>query len=106
MLESVKNRLFDRLPMLQMLDDDSLKQLGSDLGVPGSFRIDDNDRPVGADTEAGRLAALYALGAEEQILTLQKAGEQRIDLAPSAVGRAEGARTYQHRRRVKVPQGR
>src|ERR1700694_4403216 len=99
-LESVKNRLFDRLPMLEVLDHDSLQQRGSNLGVPGSFWIDDNNRPVAADAEAGRFTALDALRAEEQILALQKAGEQRIDLAPTAVRRAKAARTHEHVTRV------
>ena len=93
-LESMKNRVFYRLSMLEVLNDDSLEQRGRNLGIPGSFRIDDNDRPIAADAEARRFAALNALRAEEQILALEQAGEQRIDLAPTTVGRAEIARTY------------
>jgi hypothetical protein len=92
----MKNRLFDRLPMLEVLDDDSLQQRRGDLGIPGSFRVHYNDRPVAADAEAGGLTALYAARAEEEILSLQKPGEQPIELAAPAIRRAEVAGAHEH----------
>src|SRR5450759_705551 len=96
MLEPVKNRLIDRLPALEVLHDDSLQQRWCDLGVPDSFRIHHDDRSVAADAEAGSLAALHALRTKEQIFALEKLGEQQIELAPPAVGRAEVASAYEH----------
>ena len=58
----MKNSLINWLPVLQVLDDDSLQQLGCDLGVPDSIRIHDDDRPVAADAETRSLAALHAPG--------------------------------------------
>ena len=75
MLEPVKNRLFNWLPAFQVLDYNSLEQLRCDVGVPDPFRIDDDDRTIAADAEAGSLASLYARGAEQQILALQQLGE-------------------------------
>src|ERR1700686_769657 len=98
----MKNRLFDRIALLEVLHDDPLQQRRRDLGVPDSFRIDDNNRPIAADAEAGRLAAFDPLRTEEQTLAVQKAGEQRVDLAPTAVGRAEIARAYEHVTRVRL----
>jgi len=95
-LEPVENGLSNRLAALEVLDDDSLEQRGRHLGIPDPFRINDNDRPVAADAEARRFTALDAVRAEEQILALQQAREQRIDLASTAVRRAETARTYEH----------
>ena len=48
----MKNGLFDRIALLEVLHHDPLQQRGRDLGVPDSFRIDDNYRPLAADAVA------------------------------------------------------
>jgi hypothetical protein len=81
--------------VLEVLDDDALKQFWSDSRVPDAFGIDNHDRSLGAHAETRRFSAFDALWAEEKILSLQKLGEQRIDLAAPPIGRAEIARAYQ-----------
>jgi hypothetical protein len=95
-LELMENSLSNRPAVPEVLYDDSLQQRRCNLGVPGSLRVHDNDWPVAADAETRRLTALDALRTEEQILALQKTGEQRIELAAPAIGRAETARTNEH----------
>ncbi len=75
MLEPMKNRLFYRPPILQVLDDDSLEQGHCDIGVPDTFWVHDDDRPVAADAKAGSLTPLHTRGSEQQVLTLQQLGE-------------------------------
>ncbi len=100
MLEPVKNGLLNWLPILEVLDDDSLEQRGCDLRIPNAIRIHDDDRPIAAHSEARRLSALHTSRAEEQILSLQEIGEQRVELASATVGRAEIARAHQHVTRI------
>ena len=101
-LEPVKNRLINGLPMLEVLDDDSLQQRGRDLRVPNALRIHDDNRSVAAHAEARCLAPFHAPRAEEQILPLQKLGEKRIELTSARVGRAEIARAYEDMSRVRL----
>ena len=70
-LEPMKNRIFDWMPVLQVLNYNSLQELGSDVGVPDSLRVYDHDRSVTAHAEAWCFAALHAPGPEQQILALQ-----------------------------------
>gem|GEM_PF-2526381 len=80
----------------QMLDNDSLQQCGRHSAIPDPVGIHDDDRPVATDTEAGCLTALHAPRTKEQIFALEKLGQQRIELASTAVGRAEVAGAYEH----------
>src|SRR6266550_4254170 len=92
----MKNRLSNRFPVLEMLDHYSLQQLGRDLGIPNPFRVNDDDRPVAAHAEAGRLTTLHTLRSKEEILALQQLREQRIDLVAATVGRAEVTGAHEH----------
>ena len=74
-LETMEDCVLYRTPIFQVLDDDSLEQFRSDVRVPDSFRINDDDRTIAAHTEAGSLASLYPIGTEKQILTLEQLGE-------------------------------
>lgn len=100
MLEPMKNGLLNRLPTLEVLDDDSLEQRGCDLRIPNAIRIHDDDRPIAAHSEARRLSALHSARAEEQVLSLQELGEQRVELASATVGRTEIARTHEYVTRI------
>jgi len=75
-LEPMKDGFVDRPSTFQVLDDDSLQQPRRYIGVPNALRIDDDNRPVAADTEARRLASLHACRTEEQIFPRQELGEQ------------------------------
>ena len=55
-----------------MLYDNSLEQLRCYTPVPDAFGINDNDRAACADAKAGCFTALYTVGTEEQILSIQK----------------------------------
>jgi hypothetical protein len=92
----MKNRLRNRFPVLEVLDHYSLQQLGRDLGIPNPLRVHDDDRPVAAHAEAGRLTTLHALRSKEQIFPLQQLREQGIDLASATIGRAEVAGAHEH----------
>ena len=85
-LEPMKNRLFHRSSLLQVLDDNSLQQLRRDVGVPDSFGIHHDDRTTAADAEAGSFTSLYAIRSEQKIFALQQLGESRIQFATTAVG--------------------
>jgi hypothetical protein len=67
----MKDRLFDGLPSLEMLDDDSLEKIRRHFGIPDALGIDDDDRPAAAHAEAGRLSTLNSVRPEKQILSLQ-----------------------------------
>ena len=82
----MKDRLINGLPMLEVLDDDSLQQRGRDLGVPDALRIHDDDRSVAAHAKARSLTPLHALGPKEQILALEQLGQQRVELASVTTG--------------------
>ena len=75
-LEPMKDGFVDRPSTFQVLDDDSFQQRRRYIGVPNTLRIDDDNRPVAADTEARRLASLHACRTEEQIFPRQELGEQ------------------------------
>jgi thiosulfate/3-mercaptopyruvate sulfurtransferase len=85
----MKNGFFDRPIVLEMLDDDAPQQIRSHLRVPDPFGIDHYDRPVAANAEAGSLAALDAMRAEEQALALQEIRQQRVQLTAASFRRAE-----------------
>ena len=70
-LEPMKNRLFHGPAILQMLDDNSLEQLWSDVGVPDSLRVHDDDRATATNAEARGFASFHATRSEEQILPLE-----------------------------------
>src|SRR5258705_2070510 len=96
----MEDSLFDRLPVLEVLDHDALQQRRRHFGIPDTLRIDDDDRTIAADAEARCLAALDALWTKEQILALQQVGKERVDLAPTTVGRAEAAGAHEYVARV------
>jgi hypothetical protein len=98
----VKDRFFDRFSVLKVLDDDSLEQRRGDLRVPDAFRIHYDDRAVATHPKARSFTALNALGAKKQILALKQIGEQRVELSPVAIGRAEVAGAYEHVMRVRL----
>lgn len=91
----MKYRLVHYPPISQMLDHDSLQQRRGDAGIPDALGVDDDDRAASTDTQAGRLTALHAIGPEQQLFALQKRGEQIVELAPSAVRRAEATHAHQ-----------
>lgn len=72
LLEPVEYRLLHGIPALQVLNDNSLEQLGSHSAIPYPVRVHDDDWTVGAYSEAGRFAALHAAGAKQQIFALEK----------------------------------
>lgn len=95
-----KNGLIHDATVSQMLDDDALEKGGCDARVPDALGINHHDGAAGANTKARRFTSLYALWAEEEILSLEKCREQRIERTPTAIGRAEPARADQHMPRV------
>ena len=88
-LEPMKNRVFYGSAVLQMLDDNSLEQMRSDVRVPDSLGVNDDDRTAAADAEARRFASLHAIRPEEEILAVQQLRESRIQLTTATIGRAE-----------------
>jgi hypothetical protein len=82
----MKNGVFYRPAVLQVLDDDSLEQVRRDPVIPDSFGIHDHDWSARAYTETGRFAAFNPPRSEEKIFALQKLGEQRINLTTPAIG--------------------
>lgn len=76
----MENGLRDRLAVLQVFDNDALEQFWSYSRIPDPFRINDYDRPIGADAEAWCFSALHALRPEQKIFALQQLGEKRIYL--------------------------
>ena len=96
----MKDRLINRFSVFEVLDDDSLEQRGCNLGVPDALRIHHDDRSVAAHAKARGLTALSTPRAKEQILALEQVGQQRVELASAAVGRAEIARAHEHVMRV------
>jgi hypothetical protein len=98
----VKDRFFDWFSVLEVFDDDSLEERRRDLGIPDPFRIYDDDRSVATHAKARSFTALDAPGAKKQIFALKQVGEQRVELSPAAVGRAEVAGAYEHVMRVRL----
>ena len=101
---AVEDGVFDNATSFQVLDDDALEERGSDAGVPDAFGIDDDDRTAGADSEAWRLAALDAIGAEEKALALEKAGEMLVERSTALIRRAEAACAHQHMAAIRIHQ--
>ena len=92
----MKNCFVHHASIAEMLDDNSLQELGCDAGVPHAFGIHDDDRPAGADTEARGFASLYACRPEEQILALEQAREKAVERSAPAIRRAEPASADEH----------
>jgi len=70
--------LLDDAASLEMLDHYPLEKLGRHACVPDTFGIDHDYRAALADSETWSLAALDAIGSEEQILALKKRGQQAV----------------------------
>jgi len=84
-LEPMEYSVFHRSTIFQVLDHNTLEQLGGDVCVPDSFGIHDDNRSVTAYSEAGSLAALHTRRTKEQIFALQQLREQRIQLAAATI---------------------
>jgi hypothetical protein len=95
-LPAMKNCLFDRPPVTQVLDDDAFEQLRRHPRVPDSVRIHRDDGPSGADAQTWCLAALHSPRPEEQALALQEIRQELIQETAATVGRAEGSSTDEH----------
>ncbi len=87
----MKHRLLHHSAVAQVLDDDSLQQRRCNVGVPDAFGIHHDDRPSGADAQARRLAALHAIGSEQQIFSLEQLREQAVERSAAALRRAESS---------------
>jgi hypothetical protein len=81
----MEDGLGNRFSTLQVLDYDSLQQSRRHSVVPHTVGIDDDDRTIAANTEAGRLSALHTMRAEEKVFTMQKLGQQGVELTPTRV---------------------
>ncbi len=68
-----------------MLYHDSLEERRSDPRIPHSLRINHEYRAASANAETGRLAPLYSGGAEQESLSLEERGEQRIKTSTFSV---------------------
>jgi hypothetical protein len=64
-------RLLDDASVAQVLYHDPLEERGSDSRVPDSFRVNRDDRPPAAHTEARSLRSLHAGGSEQKPFTFQ-----------------------------------
>jgi len=91
----MEDRVRDWLPALQMLDHDSLKQSRSHSAVPDAIRINDDDRTITANAEAGRLSAFDTIGPEEKAFAVQQVRQQSVALTPERIGRTEISRAHQ-----------
>src|SRR5262245_17648186 len=98
----MENRLLDDASIAQMLDDDPLEQLRRDAAVPDALGVHDDDRPSGADAQAGRLASLDAVWPEQQTFALEKLRQQLVQPPSSRIGRAKTAHANQHVARIWV----
>jgi hypothetical protein len=76
----------DDMSIAQVLHHDALQQLRSHTSVPHALRIHDDNRPAAAHAEAWCLAALDAMGSEEQSFTLEEHGQERIERTTRALG--------------------
>ena len=59
-------------PISQMLDDDAFEKRRSDVGIPNSFRIHDDDRSTRTHAEARRFAAFDSTRSEQQPFALEQ----------------------------------
>ena len=55
-----------------MLDDDAFEKRRSDVAIPNSFRIHDDDRSMRTHAEAGRFAAFDSTRSEQQPFALEQ----------------------------------
>src|SRR4051812_16596361 len=101
-VEPMENRTLNGPPLLEVLDDNLLEQCRRHVEIPNALGIDDDNGSIAAHTEAGRLAALYAIRSEQKILALQQFREKRINLSPSTIGRAETPCADQDMPRVRL----
>jgi hypothetical protein len=90
--EPMKDCFLHDAAALQVLDDDSLEQLRSHCAIPDSFRIHDDDWSSLAHAQAWSLAPLHASRSEQQSLSLEQRGEQRVERATSTLRRAVTSR--------------
>ena len=98
----MENSVFHNSPVAKVLDHDALEQRGSDRGVPNALWIHDDDWPIAAHAEAGRLPALNATRPEQESLALQERWKQAIELTTALIGRAESPNAHEHVARVRV----
>lgn len=101
---AMEHGFLDDSTIAQVLDDDALEECWGDASVPDAFGIDNDNRTAGADSEAWRLAALDAIGAEEKTLALEKAGEMLVQLSTALTRRAEAACAHQHMAAIRIHQ--
>ena len=97
----MKNRFFYYASIPQMFDNDPLEKRRRHVAIPDAFRIDDDYRAAGADTEARRLAALHAVRPEQQPLALEQRRQQLIELRSAPVRRTESSHADEHVMRVR-----
>lgn len=98
----MEHRLLDYPAAAKMLDDDALEQLGCDSGVPDALRIDHDDGAASADAQTRCLTAFHAVGAEQQVFSLEERRQQAIQLTPAPIRRAETARAHEHMAAVRI----
>jgi hypothetical protein len=67
----MEDRLFDYVPVTQVLHYDPFEERGSDVRVPDSLRIYRHDGSSAAHTEARSLRSLHAGGSEQKPFTFQ-----------------------------------
>ena len=70
--------------VFEMLHNDAFQKIGRHSGVPDTLWIDDEDRSIRADAEAGRLPAFYAVRPKEKTFPLEQPGQSRIQSAAAA----------------------
>ena len=81
----MKYGLFDGFSFLEMLHYDALEQLGSDMPIPYTFRIYDNDWASRTNTKTWCLTTFHAGGTEQKSLSLQQRRKERIKRTPPSV---------------------
>jgi hypothetical protein len=64
--EPMKHRFINWSPVSQVLDHNPFEQLWRDTRVPDAFRIDNDNRAAGADSEARRFAAFHPRGTKKK----------------------------------------
>ena len=68
----MKYGVLDRLAHFQMLDNNSLEQLGCNLCIPYSFRVHDNDGTSCTNPEAWCFTSLHPGRSEKQAFALKQ----------------------------------
>ena len=80
----MEHGIVDYPAIFQVLDDNPLQKLGRYSRVPDTLWINDDDRSIRADAEAGRLPAFYAVRPKEKTFPLEQPGQSRIQSAAAA----------------------